>query len=137
MNNKIIFMDRARELNIYNTNHFIWLDFRLFHIIKNEIIASTKLIDMAKKELIKKSYFAGSSQSIDSKLDEINWRFLGGLFILDSESIIKLKEETIKLIESSSVFTWEVNNWAIIEKNTNFNFGWYLADHNDSILNII
>lgn len=134
MNNKIIFMDHARELNIYNTNHFIWLDFRLFHVIKNEIITSSKLVDIATKELTKKSYFAGGLKTIESKLDEINWRFLGGFFILDSESIIKLKEETIKLIENSSVFTWEVNNWAIIEKNTNFDFGWFQSDHNDTIL---
>jgi hypothetical protein len=134
MNNKIIFMDRARELNIYNTNHFVWLDFRLFHIFKNEIITSSKLIDIATRELTKKSYFAGGLKTIESKLDEINWRFLGGFFILDSESIIKLKEETIKLLENISVFTWEVNNWAIIEKNTNFDFGWYQADHNDTIL---
>jgi hypothetical protein len=136
MNNKIIFMNRARELNVYNTNHFVWLDFRLFHIFKNEIITSSKLIDIATKELTKKSYFAGSLKTIESKLDEINWRFLGGFFILDSESIIKLKEETIKLLENISVFTWEVNNWAIIEKNNNFDFGWFPADHNDSILNI-
>ena len=134
MNNKIIFMDRARELNVYNTNHFVWLDFRLFHIFKNEIITSSKLIDIATRELTKKSYFAGGLKTIESKLDEINWRFLGGFFILDSESIIKLKEETIKLLENISVFTWEVNNWAIIEKNTTFDFGWYQADHNDTIL---
>lgn len=134
MNNKIIFMDRARELNVYNTNHFAWLDFRLFHIFKNEIITSSKLIDIATRELTKKSYFAGGLTTIESKLDEINWRFLGGFFILDSESIIKLKEETIKLIESIPIFTWEVNNWAIIEKNNNFDFGWFQADHNDSIL---
>jgi hypothetical protein len=136
MNNKIIFMDHARELNVYNTNHFAWLDFRLFHVFKNEIITSSKLIDIATKELTKKSYFAGGLQSIESKLDEINWRFLGGFFILDSESIIKLKQETINLLENISVFSWEVNIWASIEKNTKFDFGWFQADHNDSILNI-
>jgi hypothetical protein len=136
MNNKIVFMDHARELNIYNTNHFVWLDFRLFHISKKEITTSSKLINIATKELTKKSYFAGSLKTIESKLDEINWRFLGGFFILDSESIIKLKEETIKLIENTEVFTWEVNNWTIIEKNNSFDFGWFQADHNDSILDI-
>jgi hypothetical protein len=134
MNNKIIFMDHARKLNIYNTNHFVWLDFRLFHIFKNEIMTSSKLIDIATRELTKKSYFSGGYKTIKSKLDEINWRFLGGFFILDSESIIKLKEETIKLIESIPIFTWEVNIWAIIEYNTNFDFGWFQADHNDTIL---
>jgi len=137
MNNKIIFMNKARELNIYNTNYFIWVDFRLFHIFKNESVASSSLIDLATKQLIQKSYFPGALTIKQNKLDDVNWRFLGGVFILDSDSIIKLNQETIDLLSSDiPVFSWEVNNWAIIEYNNKFDFGWYFADHNETILDV-
>ena len=136
MNNKIIFMERAMNLNLYNTDYYAWIDFRIFHIFKNYTIVSQKLKELTTIKYTKNAYFPGSSIKSEYIVNRINWRYLGGFFILNKNNIIKLKEETIKIISELNVFLWEVNNWAIIEYLNRFDFGWYAADHNDSILNI-
>ena len=32
--------------------------------------------------------------------------------------------------------TWETNVWTFLELNTDWNPSWFLADHNDSIIQI-
>jgi len=134
MNNKIIFMERAMNSHLFNTNHYAWIDFRIFHIFNDNI--SNKLKELSTRNYTRSAYFPGSIPYIQYELNIINWRFLGGFFILDKEHIIKLKEETLKIFSEINVFTWEVNIWTIIECLKRFDFGWYFADHNDSILNI-
>ena len=80
------------------------------------------------------NYFPGASDK-KNILEIINWRFLGGFFIIDKNNINKLVNETTLLLKNINMLTWEVNIWAILEYNNCFNFGWYKADHNNSIIN--
>jgi hypothetical protein len=134
MNNKILFMERAMNSNLFTTNHYAWIDFRIFHIFKNNTRVSQKLLDLTKRKYTKSAYFPGAIHYNRCELNEINWRFLGGFFILDRDNIVKLKNETIKIFSSINMLTWEVNIWSILESLKLFDFGWYLADHNDSML---
>jgi hypothetical protein len=136
MNNKIIFMERAMNSNLFNTDHYAWIDFRIFHIFNDYNYISNKLIELSTRNYTKSVYFPGSATYIKYELNCINWRFLGGFFILDKEHIVKLKEETLKIFSEINVFTWEVNIWSILEYNRIFDFGWYIGDHNNSILNV-
>ena len=136
MNNKIIFMERAMNLNLFNTEHYAWIDFRIYHIFKNYTYVSQKLKELSTRNYSKNVYFPGAINNKKYEINKICWRFLGGFFILNKNNIIKLKEETIKIISELNVFLWEVNNWSIIEYLNRFDFGWYISDHNDNILNI-
>jgi len=137
MNNKLYFVEEATKMNIYNTNHYAWIDFRIFHIFNNDEIVSNKL-----NEICITNYpdnfcrFPGGTNIKSNVLHRINWRFLGGFFLIDT---IKLKE----LIDIFNIYhnkvdtlSWEVNYWAGMEFENLFDFGWYLADHNETIINL-
>jgi hypothetical protein len=136
MNNKIVFMERAMNSNLFTTNHYAWVDFRIFHIFKNNIQCSQRLLKLSTQKYTKSAYFPGAIPYFSYELNRINWRFLGGFFILDRENIIKLKNETIKIFSEVNILTWEVNIWSILESLERFDFGWYSANHDDTILNI-
>jgi len=131
MNNKIYFVQEA--MNKYTeTNYFSWIDFRIFHIFSND---NEKLISLSNLAYFSKPlYFPGALDNKKYLLDEINWRFLGGFFIINKNIINNLVDETTKLLNNIPILTWEVNIWAILESNNLFDFGWYKADHNQTII---
>ena len=138
MNNKIFFVQESIELNIFNTHHFAWVDFRLFHIFKNEELVNHKLNEISKKNLPENYVcFPGAWGKMNDMLNNINWRFLGGFFIIDKNNLGRLIDIFSKYIRDNNLpLLWEVNYWALIEMNNLFDFGWYLGDHNESIINI-
>ena len=136
MNNKMYFMHITEQTNLYTTDYYAWIDFRIFHIFKKEEDAVNKLKELSIKKYDKQSYFPGALENKINILDEINWRFLGGFFLLHKEKIKELYTLLSEFVSNSNVFSWEVNNFAALEYNNLFDFGWYIADHNESILEI-
>ena len=138
MNNKIYFINEAMEVNLYLTDIFSWIDFRIFHIFSDDTIIYDKLNELSIKNYTnEKIYFPGNLQIKNNIVDSINWRFLGGFFIIDTNNIIKLVNETSILLNNLDKLTWEVNIWSILEHMNIFNFNWYYSDHNNLlILNI-
>ena len=81
--------------------------------------------------------FPGAWGKMNDMLNNINWRFLGGFFIIDKNNLERLIDIFSKYIRDNNLpLLWEVNYWALIEANNLFNFGWHLGDHNESIINI-
>ena len=138
MNNKIFFVQEAIELNVFNTRHFAWVDFRLFHIFTNDEWSNNKLTEIAKKNFPENYVcFSGAWPKMYDMIHHINWRFLGGFFIIDKNSLDKLVHIFSRVINDNDLpLLWEVNYWALIEANNLFDFGWHLGDHNESIINI-
>jgi hypothetical protein len=140
MNNKIYFVEEAMKYNLYFTDTFAWIDFRIFHIFSNDQIIYNKLNELSTSLYQNNvSYFPGNLLPNNNIIiNSVNWRFLGGFFILSKNNIIKLIDKTSKLLNNLDILTWEVNIWSILENNKLFNFVWYFADHNNSlILNLL
>ena len=171
MNNKIYFVEEAMNINLFSTEIFSWIDFRIFHIFNDDLgtvkcrcqdhplsegglnlanltcsVCANKVkppegvLTLAPHGITKRlqeistkiyksdiNYFPGASDK-KNILEIINWRFLGGFFIIDKNNINKLVNETTLLLKNINMLTWEVNIWAILEYNNCFNFGWYKAD---------
>lgn len=72
--------------------------------------------------------------------DYICWRFCGGFFIGDKNSLLSFYDVSIARFEEflnlTKKLVWEVNYWAWLELMGYISPVWYLADHNDSIINI-
>jgi hypothetical protein len=135
MNNKIYFVEEV--MNKYDYDYYSWIDFRIFHIFNDTNIINTKFKKLANTYHFSKSaYFPGAYNTPRSSMiiEEINWRFLGGFFMISKSKIKTLVDETTKLLESLPKLTWEVNIWSVLEHKNLFNFGWYEGDHNESIL---
>jgi hypothetical protein len=150
MNSKIEFMYDTIQKNPWNSTHFAWIDFNVAHVFKNipETQEYLKLIGSSRitREflLIPGCWYSLLPDSSDeviqkSVLDTIHWRFCGGFFIGDRQSIIQFydlyQEYFPGFLFQYRQLTWEVNFWAWLEwKIPDWNPTWFLADHDDSIV---
>jgi len=145
MNSKIDFVKKTIDINPFSTEYFCWFDFSLPYIFKNtnKTIEQIKFISQQKYKdtfLIFPGCWNCKINDINFIKDNICWRFCGGFFIGDKKSLINFYELSInnftKFLSITKTVSWEVNYWAWLESNTDFKPLWYLADHNDSIINI-
>jgi hypothetical protein len=133
MNNKIEFMKYS--LIYIETKYIAWIDFGIMKIFKDfdvnwKNITNIKILD--DKLLIPGCH----NKKLLNDLDNVNWRFCGGLLFGTIKTITNFQELLYKYIEQHrDKITWEVNYWAIIEENNKNLIQWYWADHNDTMLN--
>lgn len=150
MNSKIEFVNDAMKLDLFKTKYFAWIDFNISHIftslnyrnILNEINKMNfdgriLAIPGCQDKIVNNSE---DSIEMQYELQSICWRFCGGFFLGDKDSLTKFYELYIeyfpKFIEKYGTIVWEVNFWAWLESNTNWSPNWYLADHNDSMIEV-
>jgi hypothetical protein len=136
MNSKIEFVKKAMTNNVYNSDTFAWIDFGIGHVIKNnETFNNLKTLSIKKGLYIPGPY---SFNNVD--FNSVCWRFCGGFFIGDKDSLEEFhslyQKEFLNLVKSTGILSWEVNVWAFFERFLGWKPNWYYGDHNDSILNL-
>lgn len=143
-NSKLECVQRVMDINPFQTDQFAWIDFNIFHIVKNdEVLFKKYLKNLCSMKLKQrdKVYMPGCTAKIShpqSILEKPNWRFCGGFFIGTANALRDMNE----IIEDSydSFFriykqaTWEVNLWAYCEAFCGLEVVWYKADHDESII---
>ena len=149
MNTKSEFVYNATLRNPFNTEYFAWIDFGICHIMSNPDNSLTNLYNLSNSKLKDKLLVFPSCWSrvqsnlyINTITSIINWRFCGGIYIGDINSIremhLLILSELGNYITQSgkNIINWEVNFWAWLENKCNWKIDTYHADHNDSILNV-
>jgi len=81
-------------------------------------------------------------------IDSVHWRFCGGFFMGDRESILNFCQTVVdglpRFTEKFDTLVWDFNLWAWLESDISDisetykwpdHWTWYRGDHNDSILN--
>ena len=139
----------ASLVNPFNTEYFAWIDFSIFHVIKNieEAISKLKLFGHSNlKEkflLFPCCWFPEiSKQYIHHITSQVHWRFCGVFFIGDKASVQNMHNLMITQLPNfinhtgTNIIAWEVNFWAWLEVYHDWKIDYYIADHNDSILDI-
>jgi hypothetical protein len=131
--NKTEWMREAINLNIFETNQFIWIDFGIYHVIKKFPL------NFEKYEKVRiASIWNLDLNSGGTILKNIAWYFAGGVFGGNRESLIQfadlMKEKCNELIENLNHLMWEVNVWYLIWQNNKDLFLPYNCDHNQSII---
>lgn len=134
MNSKVEFVKRGIDENNFNSTHFAWIDFGISKICKQPDTL-TRLKHIQPNDGL---YIPVIWPKIFFDLSRICWRFCGGFFIGDVQSILDFyelyEEYFIKITKQYKLLTWEVNFWAYLELLGYFNPFTYYADHNDSML---
>jgi hypothetical protein len=139
-------MKKAIDFNIYQSQQYMWIDFGIFHIMKNNvnhfqsslINKCNELINpniiyspICKKEITSVEYFNSTY------LNYPIFYFAGGLFIGSEKAIKKfdelVKTKTLELI-NKNLLTFEVNVWYMIYTKNHQFFSVKSADHNISML---
>jgi len=137
MNAKPEFVYRAIQRNVFEGNSYYWIDFGIFHVIKNEE-SQQYLKDISSKE-ISNLIIPGCIQLSNDYFNQICWRFCGGVFAGDKDSLVSFYKTITReydTIVREKGLTWEVNLWAYLESEGKINPVWVHADHNDTILRI-
>jgi hypothetical protein len=154
-NSKLELIQKAMEQNYFKTNHFAWIDFRIFHIIKEDkktifIQDLEKIIHNKLKDNLfvipgcwPDKYCKIGSNNFHLLINFLNttisWRFCGGFILGDQESLIKffqIFKFFWPVYLSQKLITWEVNVWHYMELKNMINPLWFKADHNETIIQI-
>ena len=142
---KLEFIKKTIDLNPYNSDYFGWIDFSLLYVFKdmNNTLSKIKKISNTKfkQEFI---YIPGcwnyKINNINYLKNNIVWRFCGGFLIGDKKSLINFynmsNDNFLKFLNETQTLVWEVNYWAWLEFVGLISPTWYLADHNDTIVNV-
>ena len=145
INSKTQFMADTVKKNPFGTTHFAWVDFNLSHVLFNGEPSLRYLQDLGRRTFKPKMFAIPGCW--DNKYNNVHvghvtecifWRFCGGFFIGDAESIIQFDElyktKYPEFISTYQKLVWEVNFWAWLEVNTDWAPEWYYAGHDDTIL---
>jgi len=145
MNTKTEFLKYAIDANPWNSTHFAWIDFNIYHIFQRESYVNQYLTTLSKRTLPAKFItFPGCWDKhytiMEYLINDICWRFCGGFFLGDKESILELDHlyRTFfpEFLETTKKLVWEVNFWAYLENQKGWNPTWYYGDHNEQIIEI-
>lgn len=141
MNTKIEFILRASE--ICEDDTFMWVDFGILKIIKNSERFINKLKSINEKTFNKITIPGCWGMGRSFSVDEVNWRFCGGVFVMPRKHIQNFFDHSRNVLKDFCTLpiyklTWETNVWNIVEFFACRDIiQWYFADHNDSILHNI
>jgi hypothetical protein len=132
----------AIENNHYNSEQFIWLDFGIFHIFKNNLDLFKKSVyDLVYKkyDIVRIASIWNVNSNYNVNINQnICWFFAGGIFGGCKNAILTfantMKNKCIFYIKEHKNFIWEVNLWYLIYKENKELFDAYTANHNESII---
>jgi len=143
MCNKTEWIKKAIEINHFNTENFIWIDFGIRYIFKNCTDNEfTEKINNIQFKLYDNVRIGGIwninyAYNIDIYKD-ISWYFAGGVFGGNKNNLLKfaeqMKTKCLKIINEHHTLMWEVNVWYLIYLEHKDLFCIYQCDHNPSII---
>jgi len=134
MNAKVEFMKRAIESGCHSSSHYAWADFNLYHVLKDPQSANELRAIEAAYLPSKCMYFPGACPP-SVMMDCVNWRFCGGFFLGDRDSLLEFYELYLREYPTIPKLTWEVNVWAYLESK-GWHVDWYPGNHDPTIINI-
>jgi hypothetical protein len=148
MCNKTEFIRKAIELNTFQTSQFVWVDFGINHIFKNDDALFQATINDLKNKHCENvrigSIWTPNMHHMMVKTfrsdiyKDIAWYFAGGVFGGDSTALIKFadltKQQCIKTIENYKTLMWEVNVWFQVYLDNPELFSLYNCDHNHTLI---
>ena len=139
---KTEWVKQAIEMNIYNTDQFAWVDFGIFHFIKDSKALNEGLKQMSSKNYDKVRIPCGKPPDFPyytrNVYHQIIWMFIGSLFGGGRPALLhfakKMKEKCIEILEEKQHLMWEINVWYLLFfENVNV-FDRYMSDHSPKIL---
>jgi hypothetical protein len=142
MNNKTEFMKIAVEQNYYNHSNFVWIDFGIFHIFKDDEVLFTKSLESLNYEYTEiragSCWHPSKCYRESLTLNSVTWFFAGGIFGGNKINLLVFselaKKEILEIVEKHNTITWEVNVWYEVYKKYPQLFSLYECDHNYTLV---
>jgi len=118
----------------HRATHLAWIDYGIFHMIKDVSRTQSDLRDLAEllpqKKLAKIMSPSGTAFPADV-WDVPRWSFLGSVLFGQSEAFVDAyRRQTELVLEHLPKLTWEINYWTMMEEH----FEGYPSGHDDGIV---
>ena len=144
MNAKTEYMVRAIEKNPFESTHFAWIDFNIFHILQGSPEKAAYWLDTLSRRQLPPYFLTlpgcWSKDLVNEQflMNDICWRFCGGFFLGSHQRIFEFHREYTTHFENflreHRKLVWEVNFWAYVELKFGLSVVWYAGDHDIRIL---
>jgi len=118
---------------VVNTTHIAWIDFGIFHMMKNYDECTKLLQRIASGNFPTDSIITPSYKGKEylDLFEHIYWKYCGSLLLGEKSLFPPAYAQQNSLVAMNlPKLTWEVNYWAMMEEH----FKSYIASHDDSIL---
>jgi hypothetical protein len=140
-NNKTEWVREAIQMNVYNTDQYIWMDFGIYQMINNETVLNEGIASMTNKYYDKLRIASCKYQdyTVNYNVYEIiTWTFAGSVFGGHKDALIQFadlsKNEVLKTIEEKHTIMWEINIWYLVKLKYIELFDFYNCGHDVRIL---
>lgn len=132
----------AIEDNPFQTEQFVWIDFGIFHMIRDELNFAVTLKDLVRKRHDKvriASCVSPDSSCPPSITYQVAWFFAGSIFGGHKDTLLRfaaiMKQYVIQFMQENNHIMWEINIWYLLyQQYKNEIFAPYGANHDLSIL---
>jgi len=147
--NKTEWVRKAIQINKYDSDQYMWIDFGIYQIVDRlNISEETKYkrfnhymtqIQSSKYNLVRIPYiYKDAIHTCPNIYENICWTFAGSLFGGNKEKLIifadLMKSYCMCLIKMKNWLMWEINIWAIIYTDHPQYFDLYYGNHDTSML---
>ena len=139
---KTEWIKQAIELDIYNTDQFVWVDFGILHFIQDPVALREGLHFMETKAYNGVRIPCGKSPDFPyytrNVYHQIIWMFIGSLFGGNKSSLVHfaniMKKKCIEILTQKRHIMWEINIWYLLFFEHVNLFDRYMSDHSPKIL---
>jgi len=140
-NNKTEWVREAIQMNVYNTEQYIWIDFGIYHMINNEKEFNDGVLSITNKyyDKLRIASCKYRDYTVNYNVYEtITWTFAGSVFGGHKDALIKFadlaKNEVLKTIGEKKSIMWEINIWYLVKLKHIELFDFYSCGHDIRIL---
>ena len=139
--NKTEWVRQAIHRNSFKTEQFTWIDFGIYHIVKDDRLFQNAIMKIAKTRVNKVSVGSCWNLRLPFVRDiykDVAWFFAGGIFGGEPLYLIEfadlVQQKCIEYILQTRSFIWETNIWYLVYKEHLDVFSPFLAEHDVSLL---
>lgn len=139
--NKTEWVRQAIHLNSFKTEQFTWIDFGIYHIVKNDRLFQNAILKISQTRVNKVSVGSCWNLRLPFVRDiykDVAWFFAGGIFGGEPNYLIEfadlVQQKCIDYILNHKSFIWETNIWYLVYKEHLDVFSPFLAEHDVSLL---
>jgi len=138
--NKTEWVKQAIELDTFNTEQFIWIDFGIYHMINSEDFSDYvyKMIQKNYNKIRIAGCWDFNAYYHHNYNSKVLWYFAGSVFGGDKTSLCKfadlMKKRCLDFIDEHKKIIWEVNLWYFIYNDNKDLFDVYNCGHDKTIV---
>jgi hypothetical protein len=143
MCNKTEWLKQAINIDCFNTEQFVWVDFGIRHVFRCDDDNYLNILESLQNKNYDNGVRIGTIWDLQvlynfNILRDITWYFAGGVFGGNKENLLNFanltKEKCLQIISQEKTIMWEVNIWYLIYLENRDLFNTYHCGHDDTIV---